>query len=168
MAQEETHRRKRIHLEDICYGSTVNIYFLTICTVKKQSYFSNPALSKITIDELEHRHKNKEMKLFCYCIMPDHLHLLMSLDENYLKEKGAFGERTLQGWVSAFKRYISKMSATHNIKPLWQANFYDHIVRDGESLTGICEYILHNPVRKCIVSTWEEYPYAKMVDDLPV
>ena len=95
MAQEETHRRKRIHLEDICYGSTVNIYFLTICTVKKQPHFSNPALCKIIVDALEHRHKNKEMKLFCYCIMPDHLHLLMSLDENYLKGKGAFGERTL-------------------------------------------------------------------------
>jgi putative transposase len=168
MAPKEVNRRKRIHLESIHYNSSENIYFLAMCTDKKQPYFSNPILSKVIADELEHRHRNREMKLFCYCIMPDHLHLLVSLEEDYLKEKGAFGERTLQDWVSAFKRYTSRVGSTHNIKPLWQSNFYDHIVRNDESLTGICEYILNNPVRRGIVSTSEEYPYARKVDNLPV
>ena len=58
-----------------------------MCTDKKQPYFSDPILSKVIVDELEHRHRNREMKLFCYCIMPDHLHLLMSLEEDYPKRK---------------------------------------------------------------------------------
>jgi putative transposase len=168
MQQKEVNRRKGIRLEGFNYNSAANVYFLTICTAKKQSYFSNPILSKVIVDELKHRHKNGEIKLFCYCIMPDHLHLLVSLEENYIQKKGAFGERTLQDWISSFKRYTSRIGSSHNIKSLWQSNFYDHIVRNDESLSGICEYILNNPVRKGMVSTWEEYPYAKMVDDLPM
>ena len=50
------------------------------------------------------------------------------------------------------------------IKPLWQKNFYDHIVRKEESLLKIAEYIVDNPVRKELVSEWEEYPYSKVND----
>jgi REP element-mobilizing transposase RayT len=100
--------------------------------------------------------------------MPDHFHLLISLEKNYSHGKGAFGERTLQNWVSSFKRYTAKIAKTYGIKHLWQSNFFDHVVRRRESLVEICSYILNNPVRKGLVSTWEEYPYSKMVDDLPM
>ncbi len=162
-------QRKQIHLKDFDYSSNEYIFFITICTVDKQPYFCDPKISKIIIDELEYRRRNKEIKLFCYCIMPDHLHLLISLSENYTKKEGAFGERTLQNWVSAFKRYTSRISGqTNDIRPLWQANFFDHVVRKDESLIEICSYILNNPVRKGMVLSWEEYPYSKMVDDLPL
>jgi REP element-mobilizing transposase RayT len=101
--------------------------------------------------------------------MPDHLHLLISLNENYIRKEGAFGERTLQDWVSAFKRYTARTAGQRfEIKPLWQSNFYDHVVRRDESLVEICSYILNNPVRQGMVSNWEEYPYSRMVDDLPI
>jgi REP element-mobilizing transposase RayT len=55
-----------------------------------------------------------------------------------------------------------------NVKPFWQSNFYDHVVRKDESLLEICSYILNNPVRKGMVSNWEEYPYSQIVDSLPL
>jgi REP element-mobilizing transposase RayT len=101
--------------------------------------------------------------------MPDHLHLLVSLNENYIRKEGAFGERTLQDWVSAFKRYTARTAGqSFEIKPLWQPNFYDHVVRREESLVEICSYILNNPVRRGMVSSWEKYPYSKRSDDLPL
>ena len=30
--------------------------------------------------------------------------------------------------------------------PLWQRNFYEHVVRDEEDLERIREYILNNPI----------------------
>ena len=169
MLRKGNKQRKQIHLKNFDYSSNEYIFFLTICTADKKPYFSDPRVSKIIVDELEHRRASKEIKLFCYCIMPDHLHLLVSLNENYTKKEGAFGERTLQNWVSAFKRYTSRISGqVHDIKALWQANFFDHVVRKDQSLIEICSYILNNPVRKGIVLSWEEYPYSKMVDDLPI
>jgi len=169
MAQKAFKQRKQIHLRNFNYSSHEHVFFITICTVDKQPYFSDPKISKIIIDELEYRRADKEIKLFCYCIMPNHIHLLISLNENYTKKEGAFVERTLQNWVSAFKRYTSRVSnQLHDIKPLWQANFFDHVVRKDESLVEICSYILNNPVRKGMASNWEEYPYSRMVDDLPI
>ena len=91
--------------------------------------------------------------------MPDHLHILLSLNDNYPKR--------LQEWVSAFKRYTSKTTCDLcGIKPLWQKNFYDHVVRKEESLIEIAEYIVNNPVRKGMVEVWEQHPYSKIVDPL--
>jgi len=109
MAQKGFKQRKQIHLNNFHYGSHEHVFFITICTVDKQPYFADPKISKTVIDELEHRRANQEIRLFCYCIMPDHLHLLLSLNENYTRKKGAFEERTLQNWVSAFKRYTAKI-----------------------------------------------------------
>jgi putative transposase len=169
MSPKSYKQRKQIHLRNFDYRSHEDVFFITICTAAKQRYFADPKICKTVIDEMEYRRAEKEIKLFCYCIMPDHLHLLISLNESYIRNAGAFGERTLQNWVSAFKRYTSRVSnQLHRVKPLWQTNFFDHVVRKNESLVEICSYILNNPVRKGIVSNWEDYPYSKMVDDLPI
>jgi putative transposase len=169
MSPRSYKQRKQIHLKNFDYGAHEHVFFITICTADKQHYLSDAKISKIIIDELEYRRADREIKLFCYCIMPDHIHLLISLNRNYTKKEGACGERTLQNWVSAFKRYTSRISnQLHDIKPLWQTNFFDHVVRKDESLLAICLYILNNPVRRGMVSNWEEYPYSRMIDDLPI
>lgn len=137
------------------------MYFLTLCTGNRQSYFLDGRVAAFVEEEIECRRMKGEIKLFCYCIMPDHLHMLLSLGDLYKKR--------LQDWVSAFKRYTTKViHDRYNIKPLWQRNFYDHIIRRDESLLKIAQYILNNPVRKGMVSNWENYPYSKMVDPLPI
>jgi putative transposase len=169
MEEREFKQRKQIHLKGFNYSSHESVFFITICTAEKKSYFSNPDIREAILTELEYRHDKKEIRLFCYCIMPDHLHMLISLEENYIKKNGAFGERTLQNWVSAFKRYTGRSARQmHHIKPLWQKNFYDHVVRKDESLIEICLYILNNPVRKGIVLNWEDYPYSKISGSLPL
>lgn len=168
MLEEESKKRKQMHLKGFNYSSHEHVFFLTICTADKQSYFSDSKVADLIVKELEHRRDIQEIKLFCYCIMPDHLHLLLSLKEAYAEKRGAFGERTLQDWVSTFKRYTARMAGQRfEIKPLWQSNFYDHVVRKDESLVEICSYILNNQVRIGLVSRWEEYPYSRVVDDLP-
>jgi len=157
-----------MHLKGFNYGSHECVFFVTICTAEKKPYFSKPNMCRVIIDELEYRLSKKEIRLYCYCIMPDHLHILLSLEQNYASKNGAFGERTLQNWVSTFKRYTGRMAKqAHYVWPLWQKNFYDHVVRKDESLVGICSYILNNPVRKGMAPTWERYPYSRMISDLP-
>ncbi len=41
----------------------------------------------------------------------------------------------------------------------WQKDFYDHVVRTSEDIATQVKYILDNPVRKKLVSFWEEYPF---------
>jgi putative transposase len=159
--KSKTDRRKPIRLKNFDYKGSEFVFFITICTANKQACFSNGEVAKIVIDEIEFRRIHNEVKVFCFCLMPDHLHVLLSLTENY--------QESLQNWVSAFKRYTSKqVNELFGVKPLWQKNFYDHVVRKDESLLKIAEYIVNNPVRKGLASDWQKYPYSRMVDPLPL
>jgi REP element-mobilizing transposase RayT len=41
----------------------------------------------------------------------------------------------------------------------WQKDFYDHVIRTNEDIAAQVRYILDNPVRKGLASSWEEYPF---------
>ena len=152
---------KNLHLDRLNYMGDSNIYFVTICTADKKPYLRDAEIAAVIIDTMEYRRKCHEIILFCYCIMPDHVHMLLSLCQGYNK--------SLIDWVSNFKRYASRrVKISYDIAPLWQKNFYDHIVRKDEALINVAEYIVNNPVRKGIVNKWEEYPYSKMIDPLPI
>lgn len=154
-------RRKRLHLKNFSYKGSDYVYFLTICTKDSKNIFFDRRMAKIITDEMEFRRLKNEIKLFCYCIMPDHLHILLSLDSSHSK--------SLQDWVTAFKRHTAKTAKKEfGIDQLWQRNFHDHVVRKEESLLKIAEYIVYNPVRKGMVIGWRDYPYSKMIDPLPL
>ena len=154
-------QRKNLHLRCFDYKGSAHVYFVTICTADKIAHFKNDHIVQIISDELEYRRVAGEIKLFCYCIMPDHLHLLISLGESY--------QKNLQNFITAFKRYTSRtVKMKFVIKPLWQKNFHEHVVRREESLVKIAKYILNNPVRKGIISNWKGYKHCKLVDPLPL
>lgn len=151
-------KRKQIHLVDYDYTNPNTVYFVTLCTHDKTPYFRNPQIAQYIAQDIRHRSRvMQEVTMFAWCIMPDHLHLLLKLNEGYGK--------SLANWVAAFKRYNARiMSMMLEIKPLWQANFYEHVVRKDESLKGIAEYIAHNPVRKNLVTQWQDYPFVQIND----
>jgi len=41
----------------------------------------------------------------------------------------------------------------------WQKDFFDHVIKIDESLATNVKYTLDNPVRKGIVTQWQEYPF---------
>ena len=53
--------------------------------------------------------------------------------------------RNLASIMRGFKIGVKKYTNVHNIKFEWQPRFYEHIIRDDESLNRIREYIKNNP-----------------------
>jgi len=52
--------------------------------------------------------------------------------------------------VGSFKSAATKRIHEHRCTPgawVWQRNYFDHIIRDDESLNRIRDYILNNPVQ---------------------
>jgi hypothetical protein len=49
---------------------------------------------------------------------------------------------------------------------LWQARFYDHVMRTGEDGRRMAKYILDNPVRKGLVEEAGMYPYSGTPDPI--
>jgi putative transposase len=157
----EIRYRRRMHLSGFDYTDRSHVYFLTLCTDDKRPLFKDAEIARLIIDEMELRRNHDEIILFCFCIMPDHVHMMLSLSKGY--------QKSLINWVSAFKRHSARaVKKSYGIEQLWQKNFYDHVVRRDESLIKVTEYILNNPVRKVMVREWKEYPYSRIVDPLPV
>ena len=77
--------------------------------------------------------------------MPDHLHGLITFNP----------EKTMQRIVRNWKRY-----AAGNFQIVWQRDFFDHRIRNKESLDEKWQYILHNPVRAGLVASPEEWPFV--------
>jgi REP element-mobilizing transposase RayT len=156
MNKKELPKRKSIHLNNFNYKGNSFVYFVTICTFKKNNHFEIDGLAKLIAEDLIYRKDVlKQIDLICYCIMPNHLHLLMNLSESY--------EKDLLNWVKTFKRYTSKIiKEKHEIDNLWQRGFYEHVLRNNESIIEKANYIMENPIRKEIVKEVGDYPYSQI------
>ncbi|MDA3812898.1 MAG: transposase [Candidatus Cloacimonetes bacterium] len=159
MEKDKFPKRKNIHLKNFDYKGNSHVYFVTICTFKKNNYFNEEKHAKLITEELIYRKDIlKQVDLICYCIMPDHLHLLMSFSENYKSD--------LLNWVKTFKRFTSKIiKEKYKLNDLWQRGFYEHILRNNESIINKAIYIMENPIRKEIVKKVNEYPYSQIFYD---
>jgi len=153
-------RRKQTHLKHFDYSQKDYVYYLTLCVTNRKTYFKNNEIAQIIKDEINFRTTKKEIMLFCYCLMPDHLHMLLSLHNSY--------EKRLQDWIIAFKRHTRRIGyQKFKIRSLWQRDFYEHIIRREESLIEKANYIVENPVRKGIVEECEDYPHSWISDEFP-
>lgn len=156
MNKNKLPKRKSIHLKNFDYKGNSYVYYVTICTFQKNNYFKDKRLAKLIEGDLIYRKDVLEqINLICYCVMPNHLHLLLSLSENY--------ESDLLNWVKTFKRYTSKIiKEKYEINDLWQRGFYEHVLRNNELITKKAIYIMENPIRKEIVKEVDDYPYSQI------
>ena len=70
-------KRKQIHLPAFDYSNTNRVFFLTICVHDKQRFFADPEAARHIADEIDYRaNTEKQVTVYAFCIMPDHVHLL--------------------------------------------------------------------------------------------
>ena len=76
-------------------GST---YYLTLTIVEWVDIFSRPVYKHLTIDSLNYCIANKGLKVYCWCLMSNHLHLIASAGD----------EGNLSDILRDFKKFTSK------------------------------------------------------------
>lgn len=103
------------------------------------------------VEILELVSNNFSFLVHAYCFMPDHLHLLVEgKDEN----------ADLKRFVKFYKQKTGYIYRKDYGNPLWQVNYYEHVLRKGEETEAVAKYIWGNPVRKGIVEDYRDYPYS--------
>ena len=160
--------KHRLPIEQYALGDCE--YFFTICARHQGTPFTDPLLARSIIDALLWRREHHSWFLFCYCLMPDHLHLILKLTNAEIRwiNAGARG-RCPEGvldHIGRFKRYTTtQIWQRHGGNgALWQTSSYDRVIRYYNSIDDAVSYVLHNPVRKRIVENIEKYPYSSIVD----
>ncbi len=149
-------RRKRLRLLNFDYAQPGYAYFLTLCVKDSLPVFGNHELAARVVSILQEDRSRRGIRVFAYCLMPDHLHLVVSLDGR---------GKSIPAWLGDFKKLTTKAGWDCGLEGgLWQRSFYNHVVRRDENLESICRYVLENPVRAGMVTKTDEYPFSGTPD----
>lgn len=132
------------------YSQVGVIAHVIIGTFDKRPYFEQRELAQRLCQVLIETAKENRIKIYAYCIMPDHVHLLFESSESM--------------GVIEFVRYIKGRFATwcrkNNRNMRLQKSFYDHLLRKEEDVYSAAKYIMGNPVRAGIETRVGNYPFA--------
>ena len=104
-----------------------------------------------------------QIDLISLVVMPTHVHMIFTPLRN--------GE----GWLWSLPQILrlAKGRSAHAINrllhrtgPVWQDEFFDHVLRSNESLAEKVEYICQNPVRAGLVNHCSDYRWLWVRDSL--
>jgi len=84
-------------------------------------------------------HDGERYMLHSWVVMPNHVHILFSLDVGNRLEK------VVGGWKRTSSRRINQ--ATGQQGALWQKDYFDRMIRDWDHLFRVARYIRRNPVK---------------------
>ena len=154
--------------------STPGAYFITICTGGRRCYLStipvgaiheSPAqrviltragkIVETVIESLPNRFE--DVCIDKYVIMPNHVHLLLRIDNERAihesplrieKQQGDMTRSMLSKVIGYLKMNTSKQ--IHAFAPdlvVWQRSYYDHVIRDERDYSETWAYMDGNPGR---------------------
>ncbi|WP_346862859.1 hypothetical protein [uncultured Draconibacterium sp.] len=116
---------------------------------------SKPASTKIIANALKFWEGTK-LKNHAFCIMPNHVHWVVELLENYEHGKPVY----LEDILYSVKRYtatqINKLERRNGA--LWQKESFETTIRNEKHLYNAIEYTLNNPVNAGLVKNREDWP----------
>jgi REP element-mobilizing transposase RayT len=77
---ERTHSHWPQHrLPGFDYATNEHAFFVTICAWPDTSPFEDPSLAQSVVASLDWLRSQRQVTIYAYCLMPDHLHLLLQL-----------------------------------------------------------------------------------------
>lgn len=156
---KELPKRKPTRLKGFDYSQS-GAYFVTICTQNRRNILSAiavgegsplPRLSRY--GEITQHFicklpvKYPEISVDRYVIMPNHIHLLLSISASNGRGNPSPTVDTVIGWLKY--QATKEINAATNTcgEKIFQRSFHDHIVRNYDDYCEISRYIYENPTR---------------------
>lgn len=129
------------------------VYFITICTAGRRKLLSNDLAHEILRAEWSGLRERYRWAVGRYVVMPDHVHFFITSEQD---------AAALSTTIGKWKEWTAKriLAASAISAPLWQPEFFDHLLRSNESRSEKWLYVRENPVRPNLVAQADDWPYA--------
>ena len=133
--------------------STTGIYHTMLRGINKQLIFEDEEDYDCFLEILRECKELCNFKIYAYCLMGNHVHLLIKAQENNLE--------------TIFKRIAGRYVYYYNVKyqrvgHLFQDRFKSEPVEDDAYLLTVLRYIHQNPVKAKLCKKVEEYCYSSI------
>ncbi len=131
------------------------IYHLLLKGCSDYPLFRDGEDYKLFISKLFNLVEQNSLKLYCYCLMSDHVHIVCKPDN---KELSVFMKQLTGGYASYYNRRYKRSG------PVFAGRFKSEIVEHGDYLKRLIRFILQDPVRLKLAVTVTDYPYSSAMN----
>lgn len=150
----ELPERKPNRLKEYDY-STNGAYFVTICTQDRRKILSSIVGDDAHIVPKPYGTVAEKFILNVpeiekYVIMPDHIHMIIRLDNGPIWASNSTDTKPQHNRVSCIVRSLKILVSKEIGESIFQRSYYDHVIRNQQDYDEVWEYIENNP-RKWIV-----------------
>jgi putative transposase len=132
--------------------SSSRIFFVTSKTSMGKRLFQSERNTMLLVDVLRSYVATRKFVLHDFVVMPDHLHLLMTVHGDMTIEKAV--QLIKGGFSYRLKRECQFLGE------VWQRGFSETRADDEESFLRYREYIAQNPVKAGLADSTGQYPYC--------
>ncbi len=158
--QPEIHHRRSLRLKGYDYSQS-GAYFITLCTRNRECLFGNVIGENVILNKLGQMVNRTwqwlgkqygHVQLDVFIVMPNHLHGIIIINDRRGGSRSAPTKKTkpLGQLIGAFKtvstKQINQIRRTPGI-PVWQRNYYEHIIRNNDTMNRIRAYITNNSLK---------------------
>ena len=132
-------------------------YHITICTKDRHSILCSihqdnldtrvipTAIGQMIQKQWDHLHQHyPNIKTDYFCLMPNHIHGIIVIEPS-LEGRSISLSEVVRGFKSVTTRAYNQLVPQHQKNTLWQASFYDEIIRNDQMLSEVRKYISGNP-----------------------
>jgi len=134
------------------------------------TWLKDERIAELIAASLRHR-DSKVYRLDAYCIMSNHVHAVFKpfLDERSLRVRNDVEKLSFQSDdppLSVIMQSLKSYTANEANKLLkrsgafWEAESYDHVIKDEEEYYRVIAYVLNNPVKAGLVRDWHEWQWS--------
>lgn len=115
-----------------------------------QCFLGNPEVACMVQDAMKYL-DGKQYSLLEWCIMPNHIHMLVQLAEH----------ASLSNIMQTLKSYTAKQANRILCRKgqFWEREYFDRYIRDYEHYKRVVNDIASNPVKAGLVDSPEEWPW---------
>lgn len=166
----EPERRRSIRIKGYDYGR-IGAYFVTICAHRRTRLFGDMVDGAIRLNRLGEIVRETweglpahypHVELDSFIVMPNHSHMVIKIVGADNVGPSAVGagfkpaliteskSHALPEIVRALKTFSARRINEYRDSPgapVWQRNYYEHVIRNEKSLNQIREYIANNPMQ---------------------
>ena len=104
------------------------------------------------LDLLRHYKRKYGFKLYGYCLMPNHVHLILEVED------GIDLSKIMQGLNQTYTLWFNKKY--EKVGHLWQGRYKSMVIQKNKYMLDCLEYVELNPIRANISKSPFDYPWS--------
>jgi len=151
-------------------------YFLTLTIVGWIDVFTRKNHKEAVIESLRYCIKNKGLNVYCFCLMPNHLHMIVNCNEPFelkdtIRDFKKFSSKQIinqillepesrREWMLNEFSKAAEVSQKHKSYKFWQVGNHAIELYSDKFLWDKINYIHNNPIEEGFVNNDFEWKYS--------